>query len=52
VQLHWCEFCLKYFKRKSELLHHSSKCGWRHPPGDEIYRGAGACHALVLLAAA
>jgi len=38
--LHFCEFCLKFFRRKSELVHHASKCGLKHPPGDEIYRGA------------
>jgi histone acetyltransferase MYST1 len=38
--LHVCEFCLKFFKRKSELLHHAAKCSLKHPPGDEIYRSA------------
>ncbi len=37
--LYICEFCLKFFRHKSELLHHSTKCRLRHPPGDEIYRG-------------
>jgi hypothetical protein len=40
LQLYFCEFCLKFFRRKSEQGHHSAKCAWRHPPGDEIYRGA------------
>ncbi len=39
MQLYFCEFCLKFFKRKSELVHHASKCLLKHPPGDEIYRG-------------
>jgi histone acetyltransferase MYST1 len=37
--LYFCDFCLKFFRFKSELQHHASKCQWRHPPGDEIYRG-------------
>lgn len=36
--LHFCEFCLKFFRHKQELLHHCTKCKLRHPPGDEIYR--------------
>ncbi|RYE85080.1 MAG: hypothetical protein EOO65_01095 [Methanosarcinales archaeon] len=39
VQLYFCEFCLKFFRFKTELRHHAGKCTWRHPPGDEIYRG-------------
>jgi len=36
-----CEFCLKLFTRKADLLHHCNhKCGWKHPPGDEIYRSS------------
>lgn len=38
--LYFCEFCLKFFRRKTELRHHCTKCTWRYPPGDEIYRGA------------
>jgi len=34
----FCEFCLKFFRHRSELVHHCSKCKLRHPPGDEIYR--------------
>ena len=37
--LYICEFCLKFFRRKSESLHHASKCRLRNPPGDEVYRG-------------
>jgi len=37
--LYSCEFCLKFFKHKSEMLHHYTKCTLRHPPGDEVYRG-------------
>lgn len=36
-----CEFCLRFFKRKADLVHHCvHKCGMKHPPGDEIYRSA------------
>ena len=38
ARLHLCEFCLKYFARRSTLLRHAAKCDLRHPPGDEIYR--------------
>ena len=37
-KLHLCEFCLKYFAKRSTLLRHAAKCDLRHPPGDEIYR--------------
>lgn len=37
-KLYMCEFCLKYMKKKKTLLRHRAKCGWTHPPGDEIYR--------------
>ncbi|XP_035396252.1 histone acetyltransferase KAT6B isoform X2 [Cygnus atratus] len=37
-KLYLCEFCLKYMKSKSILLRHSKKCGWFHPPANEIYR--------------
>jgi len=33
-----CEFCLKYMKKKKTLLRHKTKCEYRHPPGNEIYR--------------
>lgn len=33
-----CEFCLKYMSSDVVLRRHLSKCPWRHPPGDEIYR--------------
>jgi histone acetyltransferase HTATIP len=33
-----CEFCLKYVKSPTCLERHLSKCSWRHPPGNEIYR--------------
>jgi len=36
--LHVCEFCLKYFAKRSTLLRHAARCDLRHPPGDEIYR--------------
>lgn len=29
---------LHFFKRRSQLLRHLSKCKVRHPPGEEIYR--------------
>ncbi|XP_051472340.1 histone acetyltransferase KAT6B isoform X2 [Apus apus] len=37
-KLYLCEFCLKYMKSKNILLRHSRKCGWFHPPANEIYR--------------
>lgn len=36
--LYLCEFCLKYMSSDVILRRHLSKCPWRHPPGDEIYR--------------
>lgn len=33
-----CEFCLKYVKSRICLERHLTKCSWRHPPGNEIYR--------------
>merc|ERR1719210_2958789 len=33
-----CEFCLKFVKSRKCLERHISKCSWRHPPGNEIYR--------------
>ena len=33
-----CEFCLKYVKSRTCLERHLTKCAWRHPPGNEIYR--------------
>ena len=33
-----CEFCLKYMKSSAVLRRHATKCVWKHPPGDEIYR--------------
>ncbi|XP_043912676.1 histone acetyltransferase KAT6B isoform X2 [Protopterus annectens] len=37
-KLYLCEFCLKYMKSRNILLRHSEKCGWFHPPANEIYR--------------
>ncbi|XP_066476399.1 histone acetyltransferase KAT6B isoform X3 [Tiliqua scincoides] len=37
-KLFLCEFCLKYMKSKNILLRHAKKCGWLHPPANEIYR--------------
>nr|XP_020651807.1 histone acetyltransferase KAT6B isoform X2 [Pogona vitticeps] len=37
-KLFLCEFCLKYMKSKNILLRHAKKCGWFHPPANEIYR--------------
>ena len=41
-RLFLCEFCLKYFGKRSTLLRHAAKCALRHPPGDEIYRSPPA----------
>lgn len=35
--LYMCEFCLSFFREKSEFQGHASVCKFRHPPGDEIY---------------
>ena len=37
-KVYLCEFCLKYMKTRTILRRHLSKCPWRHPPGNEIYR--------------
>eukprot|EP00092_Neocalanus_flemingeri_P020954 GFUD01022702.1.p1 GENE.GFUD01022702.1~~GFUD01022702.1.p1 ORF type:complete len:901 (-),score=273.37 GFUD01022702.1:151-2853(-) len=37
-KIYICEFCLKYMKEVSVMKRHASKCVWKHPPGDEIYR--------------
>nr|XP_006002901.2 PREDICTED: histone acetyltransferase KAT6A [Latimeria chalumnae] len=37
-KLYLCEFCLKYMKSKTILQQHMKKCGWFHPPANEIYR--------------
>ncbi len=41
-RLFLCEFCLKYFGKRTTLLRHAAKCALRHPPGDEIYRSPPA----------
>ncbi|XP_029465415.1 histone acetyltransferase KAT6B isoform X3 [Rhinatrema bivittatum] len=38
LKLYLCEFCLKYMKSKNILQRHLKKCGWFHPPANEIYR--------------
>ncbi|XP_077093156.1 histone acetyltransferase KAT6B isoform X2 [Siphateles boraxobius] len=38
LKLYLCEFCLKYMKSQDILQRHSKKCGWFHPPANEIYR--------------
>jgi len=37
-KLYFCEYSLHFFKRRTQLLRHLTKCKLRHPPGDEIYR--------------
>lgn len=37
-KLYICEFCLKYMSSPTVLRRHLTKCIWRFPPGDEIYR--------------
>ncbi|XP_076831692.1 histone acetyltransferase KAT6B [Brachyhypopomus gauderio] len=37
-KLYLCEFCLKYMKSRNILQRHLKKCGWFHPPANEIYR--------------
>ncbi|TAQ88021.1 hypothetical protein B7494_g3650 [Chlorociboria aeruginascens] len=36
--LYICEFCLKYMESDIVAWRHKTKCSWKHPPGDEIYR--------------
>jgi len=36
--IYLCEFCLKYMKSLKCLERHMTKCTYRHPPGNEIYR--------------
>mmetsp|Transcript_44 Transcript_44/g.89 ORF Transcript_44/g.89 Transcript_44/m.89 type:complete len:500 (+) Transcript_44:83-1582(+) len=37
--LYYCEFSMRFFRTKDELLRYQSKPGLqRHPPGNEIYR--------------
>ncbi|XP_032868485.1 histone acetyltransferase KAT6B [Amblyraja radiata] len=38
LKLYLCEFCLKYMKSQNILHRHTKKCGWYHPPANEIYR--------------
>ncbi|CAK1600656.1 unnamed protein product [Parnassius mnemosyne] len=33
-----CEFCLNHHKCAAGAARHRTKCVWRHPPGDEVYR--------------
>lgn len=33
-----CEFCLKYMESDIVAWRHKTKCPWKHPPGDEVYR--------------
>lgn len=40
--LFFAEFDLQFFKTRSEMLRHLSKCRLQHPPGDEIYRNRTA----------
>ncbi|XP_051926726.1 histone acetyltransferase KAT6B isoform X2 [Hippocampus zosterae] len=40
-KLYLCEFCLKYMRSKNILQRHTKKCGWFHPPANEIYRKGG-----------
>uniref|UniRef100_A0A8C5I6M8 histone acetyltransferase n=1 Tax=Gouania willdenowi TaxID=441366 RepID=A0A8C5I6M8_GOUWI len=37
-KLYLCEFCLKYMRSRNILKRHTKKCGWFHPPANEIYR--------------
>lgn len=38
TKLFICEFCLKYMNNRTSLQRHCTKCVWRFPPGNEIYR--------------
>jgi histone acetyltransferase MYST1 len=43
--LYFCEFTLKFFRTKEELLRHQRRNKIRHPPGNEVYRGPGGVGA-------
>lgn len=36
--LYICEFCLKYMNSSRVAWRHQTKCPFKYPPGDEIYR--------------
>jgi hypothetical protein len=46
--LYICEFCLSFYREKSEFQDHCTNCKYRHPPGDEIYSDPSpACRMSV-----
>lgn len=42
-KLYLCEYCLRYMKSRTILQRHVTKCVWRHPPGEEVYRKDKIC---------
>lgn len=42
-KLYLCEYCLRYMKSRTILKRHVTKCVWRHPPGEEVYRKDKIC---------
>lgn len=36
-KLHFCEYCLRYMKRKYTLIRHNYQCKRKSPPGNKIY---------------
>tara|TARA_B110000977_G_scaffold63634_1_gene86567 strand:+ start:9891 stop:11366 length:1476 start_codon:yes stop_codon:yes gene_type:complete len=38
TKLFACEFCLKYMRKRKNLVKHCAFCPLKHPPGNEIYR--------------
>lgn len=36
--LYVCEYCLRYMRLPTTLMHHKTSCTRRQPPGNEIYR--------------
>ena len=46
--LYICDFCLTFYREKSEFQRHCANCKFRHPPGDEIYADPSpACRMSV-----
>lgn len=42
-KLYLCEYCLRYMKSRTIIERHVTKCVWRHPPGEEVYRKDKIC---------
>jgi len=36
--MYFCDFCLGFFRSKTEINRHAERCKIKHPPGNELYR--------------